>query len=66
LLGATDPLIAVKDTLKAALPAAALSVSILPGVAHMGMFEAPEACSQIVAQFWRFCSADYLRTSSNV
>jgi pimeloyl-ACP methyl ester carboxylesterase len=65
LLGATDPLISVKDTLKAALPAAALSVSILPGVAHMGMFEAPEVCSQIVAQFWQFCSADYLQTGSN-
>jgi pimeloyl-ACP methyl ester carboxylesterase len=66
LLGATDPLISLQDTLKAALPAAALSVSILPGVAHMGMFEAPEACSQIVAQFWQFCSADYLQSGSNV
>lgn len=55
LLGATDPLITVEATLKAALPASALSVSILPGIAHMGMFESPAVCSEIVAQFWR-CS----------
>ncbi|MFZ4474303.1 MAG: alpha/beta fold hydrolase [Saprospiraceae bacterium] len=60
LLGAADPLIAVQDTLKAALPADALSVSVLPGVAHMGMFESAAICSQIVAQFWQFCTRPHL------
>jgi len=60
LLGAADPLIAVQDTLKAALPAGALSVSVLPGVAHMGMFESAAICSQIVAQFWQFCTRPHL------
>lgn len=34
-------------------------IHVLPGVGHMGMFEAPEKTAQILLQFYRFCESAF-------
>jgi pimeloyl-ACP methyl ester carboxylesterase len=53
LLGRHDALIPVADTLATALLPRTSSVHVLDGVAHMGMFEAPEETLKIVEAFWK-------------
>lgn len=56
LLGAEDPIIPQAEALRAAVLPDIADVHVLPGVGHMGMFEAPEKVVEIVRQFWEFCA----------
>jgi pimeloyl-ACP methyl ester carboxylesterase len=50
-LGKKDPLIQVDEALKAAVLPAISAVEVWPGVAHMGMEEAPEAVARALTAF---------------
>lgn len=56
LLGEEDPIIPAGEGLKAAVLPGMADVHVLPGIGHMGMFEAPEKSVEIVRQFWEFCA----------
>lgn len=57
LLGTEDAIVAPEQGLQAAVLPNIADVHLLPGVGHMGMFEAPEKCLRIVRRFWQFCAA---------
>jgi pimeloyl-ACP methyl ester carboxylesterase len=57
LLGAEDAVVPPEQGLQAAVLPNIADVHVLPGVAHMGMFEAKEKCVEIVRRFWEFCAA---------
>lgn len=52
LLGKEDTLVPLEDTLAVAASTPVSEVQVLSGVAHMGMFEAPERTREIVRNFW--------------
>ncbi len=52
LLGAEDALIPLDNALKAAALPPVCDLHVLPGVGHMGMWEAPEKCGQFVRGFY--------------
>jgi pimeloyl-ACP methyl ester carboxylesterase len=54
LLGAIDQLVPLEQAWQMAMLPRQVSVEILPEVAHMGMFEAPEACAKILRAFTRW------------
>ena len=56
LLGALDAIVPPEQGLQAAVLPNIAEVHVLPGTAHMGMFEAPENCVEIVRGFWQFCA----------
>lgn len=56
LLGAFDSIVPPELGLQAAVLPGIADVHVLPGIAHMGMFEAPEKCVEIVRRFWEFCA----------
>lgn len=56
LLGAEDAIAPPERVLQAAVLPDMADVHILPGVGHMGMFEATEKTSEIVRFFWEFCA----------
>ncbi|HRI61537.1 MAG TPA: alpha/beta hydrolase, partial [Saprospiraceae bacterium] len=56
LLGALDAVVPPEQGLQAAVLPDIAEVHILQGIAHMGMFEAPENCVEIVRGFWQFCA----------
>ena len=55
LLGEEDNLVPVAQAWQMAVLPASASVEIMPGVAHMGMFEAPEKSAEALRLFWRWC-----------
>lgn len=57
LLGAADAIVPPEQGLQAAVLPNIADIHLLPGVAHMGMFEAAEKCAEIVRRFWEFCAA---------
>lgn len=60
LLGETDGLVPLDTAWKSAMLPTAAQVEVLPGVAHMGMYEAPETCAERVATFYSFaCSSSF-------
>ncbi|MBV6439608.1 MAG: Lipase 3 [Saprospiraceae bacterium] len=56
LLGTEDSIIPPEQGLQAAVLPDLADVHLLPGVGHMGMFEATERCAEIVRRFWEFCA----------
>ncbi|GAB4500197.1 MAG: alpha/beta hydrolase [Saprospiraceae bacterium] len=56
IFGAEDTIATPEQGLQAAVLPNIADVHVLPGVGHMGMFEAPEKCAAIVRQFWEFCA----------
>lgn len=56
LLGSKDAIVAPEQGLQAAVLPNIADVHMLESVAHMGMFEAPEKCAEIVRRFWEFCA----------
>jgi pimeloyl-ACP methyl ester carboxylesterase len=54
LLGKEDTLVPLEQALTASLLPGLASVHVLPEVAHMGMWEAPEQSAQILRDFLRF------------
>lgn len=60
VLGETDGLVPLDAGWKSALLPDSAQVVVLPGVAHMGMYEAPETCAERVATFYSFaCSSSF-------
>ncbi len=55
LLGAEDGLIPVDQGWQAALLPTVASIEIMPGVAHMGMFEAPDKSAAVLQGFYSQC-----------
>jgi pimeloyl-ACP methyl ester carboxylesterase len=55
ILGTEDGLLPLEQAWKAAVKPATASVEVLSGVAHMGMFEAPEECGAAVERFYGLC-----------
>jgi pimeloyl-ACP methyl ester carboxylesterase len=55
VLGAKDPLIPVPPMLKVACMTATIDVQLLEDVAHMSMYEAPDALSETLEMFWKYC-----------
>lgn len=56
LLGEHDVIVAPERVMQAAVLPDVADVHILPGVGHMGMFEAAEKTARIVQRFWEFCA----------
>lgn len=56
ILGELDAIVPASQALQAAVSLDVADVHILPGIGHMGMFEAPEKCLGIVRSFWDFCN----------
>lgn len=56
LLGALDTIVLPEQGLQAAVAPDIADVHVLQGVGHMGMFEAPEKCVEIVRGFWEYCA----------
>lgn len=56
LLGESDGLMPVETILPAVKQVPVSDLQILEGVAHMGMFEAPEVCGPAISSFWKYCS----------
>ena len=56
ILGALDTIVPAAQALQAAVLSDVADVHLLPGIGHMGMFEAPEKCLEIVRTFWDFCN----------
>jgi len=57
ILGELDAIISPARGLQAAALPQTADIRILNGVAHMGMFEAPEKTEQAMAEFWEFCGS---------
>lgn len=57
LFGSEDAIVPPEQGLQAAVLPNIADVHVLPGVAHMGMFEATKKCVEIVRRFWEFCAA---------
>ncbi|HMX39022.1 MAG TPA: alpha/beta hydrolase [Saprospiraceae bacterium] len=55
VLGSEDSLIPVEDGLRAATLPDVAEVEVLEGVAHMGMFEAPQEVAGVLKGFWATC-----------
>lgn len=55
LLGELDALIPPKQGIEAALLPSASALHVLPEVAHMGMWEAPETCAEVLNSFLKWC-----------
>lgn len=55
--GEADTVVPVKLATTAALLPGTVDLQILPGVGHMGMFEAPERTAGMVQSFWTDCLA---------
>ncbi len=55
--GEDDMVVPVKLAMATALLPAITDLQVLPGVAHMGMFEAPERTAAMVQSFWSDCLA---------
>ncbi len=55
--GEADTVVPVKLATQAAMLAHTTDLQILPGVGHMGMFEAPERTASMVQSFWSDCLA---------
>ena len=55
--GEADTLVPLESATAAALLPATTDLQILPGVGHMGMFEAPERTASMVKSFWSDCIA---------
>jgi len=56
LLGEEDTLVPPAQGLSAATAPGIVDVHLLPGVGHMGMFEATAETAGICTDFWRFCA----------
>lgn len=56
ILGALDTVVPAELALQAAVLSDVADVHLLPETGHMGMFEAPEKCMEIVRSFWDFCN----------
>lgn len=56
VFGSEDTIITADEGLKAAVLPAVADLHVLPGVGHMGMFEAPEKSVAILREFWEFCA----------
>jgi pimeloyl-ACP methyl ester carboxylesterase len=59
LLGDEDGLVPLTEAWKAALLPDFTSITILPNVAHMGMFEAPEASAAALMAFYALSKSKY-------
>lgn len=55
-LGEQDSIITPADTLRTALSADVADVHVLPGLGHMGMYEAGDSLAGALLRFWQFCS----------
>ncbi|MEI6411715.1 MAG: alpha/beta hydrolase [Bacteroidota bacterium] len=55
LLGSADMLVPQDQGLKAAVLPAISKVHLMPGVAHMGMFEAPAETADMLETFYGYC-----------
>lgn len=55
ILGEQDAIVPLEDALAAATLPSQVDIRVLPGVGHMGMFEATEAIATALRDFWRFC-----------
>ncbi len=56
LLGEQDTIVPPRQALTAAALPRVADLHVLPGVGHMGMFEAPERTAEILSDFWTFCT----------
>ena len=59
LLGEQDTIVPSRQALTAAALPGVADLHLLPGVGHMGMFEAPERTAEILSDFWSFCTRKY-------
>ena len=57
ILGAEDALIPMDNALRAAALPDICDLHIIPGIGHMGMWEAPEHCAALVREFYLACFA---------
>ena len=55
IAGKEDAVVPIEKSLSFAAYPGICSMHFLPKVAHMGMFEAPDKCRQIIADFISFC-----------
>lgn len=55
LLGGSDLLVSVEIGFKSAILPPVSKVHVLPGVAHMGMFEAPDETADMLETFRQYC-----------
>lgn len=56
LLGDSDGLIPLDSGMQAAMCPDFADIQVLPGVGHMGMFEAPDACAQAIRGFYQLAT----------
>jgi len=54
--GEQDAIVPLEDALAAATLPSQVDIRVLPGVGHMGMFEATEQIAAALRDFWRFCT----------
>lgn len=55
ILGEEDKLVPLEETLQAATWPVMSDIHVLPGVAHMGMWESTEESAEALKKFWEYC-----------